>query len=92
MFRLSQLGLVSLASSILLVLFQAIQSIINDNFVWKKMRISDMLSPDYYSWTENISVFSLDSVFARILDMPLYFFLFLLAVTLLLFSFVFERK
>lgn len=91
MLRLSSLGFFALSGSILLFIFQVIASLLNKDFVWKKLRLVDILDPKYFSWVDGITLFNFNTLSSYILDMPLYAVLFCLTILFFVFSGIFER-
>ena len=86
MLKISQLGFISLFGSILLLLFQAISSLANKNFIWEKLRLVDILDSKLYSWTGGITFFYFNHFVDYILNLQLFIFLFVMAILFFLFD------
>jgi hypothetical protein len=91
MFRLGNLGFLSLFGSIIILLLQAITSLLNKDFTWKKLRCADILDPQYYSWLDNITLFNFNSIANYVLNMPLFVLLFCLTIFFFILSGIFEK-
>lgn len=91
MLRLSNLGFLALSGSILIFIFQTIASLINKDFVWKKLRLVDILDTKYFSWVDGVTLFNFNTFSNYILNMPLYAVLFCLTILFFVFSGIFER-
>lgn len=86
MLKISQLGFIALFGSIILLLFQAISSLVNKNFIWEKLKLVDILDSKFYSWTEGITLFYFNHFVDYILNLQLFIFLFVMAVLFFLFD------
>jgi len=91
MFRLGNLGFLSLFGSIIILLLQAITSLLNKDFTWKKLRFADILDPQYCSWLDNITLFNFNSIANYVLNMPLFVLLFCLTIFFFILSGIFEK-
>ncbi len=91
MFRLGNLGFLSLFGSIIILLLQAITSLLNQDFAWKRLRFADILDPQYYSWLDNITLFNFNSIANYVLNMPLFVLLFCLTIFFFILSGIFEK-
>ena len=91
MFRLGNLGFLSLFGGIIILLLQAITSLLNKDFTWKKLRCADMLDPQYYNWLDNITLFNFNSIANYVLNMPLFVLLFCLTIFFFILSGIFEK-
>ncbi len=91
MFRLGNLAFLSLFGSIIILLLQAITSLLNKDFTWKKFRFLDIIDPQYYSWLYKITLFNFNSMANYILNMPLFVFLFCLTIFFFILSGIFGK-
>jgi hypothetical protein len=91
MFRLGNLGFLSLFGSIIILLLQAITSLLNKDFTWKKLRCADILDPQYYRWLDNITLFNFNSIANYVLNMPLFVLLFCLTIFFFILNGIFEK-
>lgn len=91
MFRLGNLGFLSLFGSIIILLLQAITSLLNKDFTWKKLRFADILDPQDYSWLDNITLFNFNSIANYVLNMPLFVLLFCMTIFFFILSGMFEK-
>ncbi len=91
MFRLGNLAFLSLFGSIIILLLQAIMSLLNKDFTWKKLRFADILDPQYYNWLDNITLFNFNSIANYVLNMPLFVLLFCLTIFFFILSGIFEK-
>ena len=91
MFRLGNLGFLSLFGSIIILMLQAITSLLNKDFTWKKLRFADILDPQHYSWLDNITLFNFNSIANYVLNMPLFVLLFCLTIFFFILSGIFEK-
>ena len=91
MFRLGSLGFLSLFGSIFILMLQAITYLLYEDFIWKKLRIADILDPQYYNWLDNITLLNLNSIANYVLNMPLFALLFCLTIFFFVLSGIFEK-
>ena len=91
MFRLGNLGFLSLFGSIIILLLQAITSLVNKDFNGKKLRFADILDPQDYRWLDNITLFNFNSIANYILNMPLFVLLFCMTIFFFILSGIFEK-
>ena len=91
MLRFSRLGFYALFSSFLVFVLQTIASLMSKDFVWKKLRLVDILDPKYYSWMNEIKFLNFDMVSNYIVSMPLYAVFFCLTVIFFIISGIYEK-
>lgn len=91
MFRLGNLGFLSLFGSIIILLLQAITYVLNKDFTWKKLRFADILDPQYYSWLDNITLFNVNGIANYVVNMPLFVLLFCMTIVFFILSGIFEK-
>jgi len=91
MFRLGNLGFLSLFGSIFILMLQAITYLLYEDFTWKKLRITDILDPQYYSWLDNITLLNLNSIANYVLNMSLSVLLLCLTIFFFILSGIFEK-
>jgi len=91
MFRLGNLGFLSLFGSIFILMLQAITYLLNEDFTWKKLRFADILDPQYYNWLDNITLFNFNSIANYVLNMPLSVLLICLTIFFFILSGIFEK-
>lgn len=92
MFRLSQMGYVSLMGSIVMLIFQGIASVLNEEFDLKDVRMIDFVSAELHGWIEGIHLFSLNSLIDYLLNLQLFAFLFVMSIMFFVLSGIFERS
>jgi len=82
MLKLKNLSLFSLAGAILVLVSQAIASLIHTDAEWKSWRLVDVVDAGSFAWVDSISILNVNSMINYMLNMPLFGLLLCLTVAL----------
>ena len=91
MLRLSRIGMIALGSSLLLLLYQSIETLTKRDSVWAQLKVGDMIAPRYFDWAIDVEWAAVDRIAAYFINMPLFLLLFGIGVIFLLISGFTER-
>jgi hypothetical protein len=91
MLRLSRLCYISFMGSIILLIFQGIASVLNEEFAMKDLRLINFINAGINEWAADITLFSFNNLFDYLVNLQMFVFLFILSVVFFILSSVFER-
>jgi hypothetical protein len=92
MFKLSQFGFVSLFGSMLVLLFQVISSVTNNDVISKKLKLVDILEPSFFDWAEGITLFQFNHFLNFVLNQQLFILLLFIAGFFFILSGILDKK
>lgn len=86
------MGYISFVGSVIMLIFQGIASVLNEEFGVKDLRLVNFIAVETCEWAEQITAFSFNNLFDYLVNLQLFVLLFILSIALFILSGIFERS
>ena len=91
MSKVAILGIISCVGALILIIFQAISSVMGTVAVWKNLTLVDILEPELFAWTDKIPWFGIEKMLDYLFNMPLFLLLLCIGILSLIISGLFNK-
>ncbi len=82
MLKLKNLSLFTLVGAVLVLVCQAVSSLIRSDVGWTNWRLVDVLDAGHLAWVDGVSILNVNSVITYMLNMPVFALLFCITAVL----------
>jgi hypothetical protein len=86
MSKVAGIGLFSCLGALVMLLFQAISSLMKVDIVYKNLSLVDWFGPEAFSWIDGLSWFGLEKILNHIVTTPLFVLLLCIGIFFLILS------
>ncbi|MBN1932093.1 MAG: hypothetical protein JW786_10855 [Desulfobacterales bacterium] len=91
MSKFTILGIISCIGALILIIFQAISSVMGTEAVWKNLTLVDIFEPEFFAWTDKVSWFGIEKMLDFLIAMPLFLLLLCIGILSLIIGGLFTK-